>query len=441
MADEAKRIILNMLSEGKITVEESEKLLGAVNKKSEKETSADSDSAGKSNSTDRTNKRWIRPEKNKRDSEKSDYSRRIEDDEEDTDQTWGRGGGRGQRGRGAGRSGGGFIDPFMRVTKAGFDLRDVAQKVQETIEEAVQKTAPRQKEIKDRVKELGSWMQEVVEKTAADLAQNIEGTNEEGHKEVNFLIMEPENLENCRRVVIENPYGDVRVTKDKVFKIRVLGYIDGDIIEDERVSDWFKEEAVRLEHDILRIGFSPDSNLDAGLSFDVYLPEDYELECETVSTNIKVKGPFDLVSAKAVSGNIRLSNCTLKASCVDTVSGNVQLEDCNIATNMRSTSGDFLIKSSVVEGMNITTVSGDLMLVESTIRENGEIIFATTSGDVIVERIEGPWSTVEATSRSGDITLDWDGDLKDISNGSILRSNEPGCEFKVETVSGDIQFN
>lgn len=470
MSDEARRMILNMLAEGKITVEESEKLLAELNKKGEADgvnevkidspirlnLASDEEDRPKrvpertpERASERPPQRPSQRPTEARASEDSNYSRRVSDDEESDDSFWG------TKRKSAPEE---FIDPILKATKLGFDLRSLASTVQETIQEAVQKASPHQKEIKEKMKGLGTWMQELVENVATELAENVDSST--GHQEINFLLTQLDDLAGYRRAIIENPYGDIRVIQDSAFKIRVVGHVNPRELKGEQAAHWFKNNAVNLGGDVVRIGFDPSLNLDASFSVDVHLPEAMQLECKTVSTNIKVKGAFDLVSAKTVSGAIRLKNCSLKASCVETVSGNVQLDDCKIATNMKSTSGDFVIKGSKVDGLNINTVSGDIMLTESSIMENGEIGFQSTSGDVIVERISGAWSSITATSRTGDISLDWKGDLKDISGGCILRAldeaestessaedhhhEEPkpvGCKFKVETVSGDIQFN
>lgn len=463
MSDEAKRMILNMLSEGKITVEESEKLLAEFNKKTEVNgvkidspirlnLASDAEEKPQKNTQRTTETRGSssREDRGKTSAdEDSGYSRRISDDEESDDNFWG------SKGKKSPQDD--FIEPLLRATKLGFDLRGLANTVQETIQEAVQKASPHQKEIKEKMKGLGSWMQELVENVATELAENVESST--GHQEINFLLTQLDDLAGYRRVIIENPYGDIRVIQDNSFKIRVVGHVNPKELNGEQGAHWFKNNAVSLDGDLARIGFDPNLNLDASFSLDIYLPQGLQLECKTVSTSIKVKGAFDLVSAKTVSGAIRLKNCSLKASCVETVSGNVQLDDCSIATNMKSTSGDFVIKGAAVEGLAITTVSGDIMLTESIVKENGEISFQTTSGDVIVERISGPWASITAISRTGDIDLDWKGELKDISGGSILRAFDAseandadaseegdeqgaeGCKFNVETVSGDIQFN
>jgi hypothetical protein len=65
----------------------------------------------------------------------------------------------------------------------------------------------------------------------------------------------------------------------------------------------------------------------------------------------------------------------------------------------------------------------------------------TTSGDIIVEKLQGPWKLVEATTRSGDTILDWRGDATPMNNqGTALRSGDEGAVFVAESVSGDIQF-
>jgi DUF4097 and DUF4098 domain-containing protein YvlB len=68
-------------------------------------------------------------------------------------------------------------------------------------------------------------------------------------------------------------------------------------------------------------------------------------------------------------------------------------------------------------------------------------MLVTTSGDIIVEKMSGPWKEVSATTRSGDVVLDWRGDVTPLNNqGTSLKSGSDGATFKAESVSGDIQF-
>ena len=81
------------------------------------------------------------------------------------------------------------------------------------------------------------------------------------------------------------------------------------------------------------------------------------------------------------------------------------------------------------------------MLTESEVSKEAKVALVTTSGDIIIERIKGPWSMISAATRSGNISLDWRGTISDSCGGKILRSGNDGAEFAVESVSGDIQFN
>jgi len=119
----------------------------------------------------------------------------------------------------------------------------------------------------------------------------------------------------------------------------------------------------------------------------------------------------------------------------------VQVEGGEVAMQIKSTSGDFLVRDSKIESLKINSVSGDILLTEGSISETTDVKLVTTSGDIIVEKMKGPWKSVEAITRSGEVVLDWKGDLTPLnSQGTSLRSGGSGAEFKAESVSGDIQF-
>ena len=132
---------------------------------------------------------------------------------------------------------------------------------------------------------------------------------------------------------------------------------------------------------------------------------------------------------------------SLQHAILDTVSGTVQIDESEGKAELHSTSGDFLVKKTKIKGLKVISVSGDIMITESQIGSDDEIKITTTSGDIIAERVKGNWSVIEAVSRNGEITLDWNGTLSDIPGGNALHSGNSGAVIKAESVSGDIQFN
>ncbi len=396
---EARKMILNMLAEGKITVEESERLLAAINEKNppREETRDEGRQQNRDNSQDRSD----------------DEGRRNRDDDP--------------------------FNPFLNATKLGFDLRNLAQTVQQTVQQAVKKAEPRRREFKDKMKEFGNWMQEVVGSMANELG-NVKGEPADGIP-VDFVVAPPDGIERCDKFLIENVFGEIRIHEGSEFKMHVNGQVSKATLGEYQPAQWFSRYGIRVDYQTLSIGFDRNLPVKAIIDMEITLPADMQVSCKTVSGGIRIRGNYRIGELKTVSGNVRIQGANLKQSQIETVSGAVQIEGGEIAMEIKSTSGDFLVRDSRIEELKINSVSGDIMLTEGSISDSTNVRLITTSGDIIVEKMSGPWKVVEATTRSGDIVLDWKGDVTPINNqGTTLRSGSNGAEFKAESVSGDIQF-
>jgi DUF4097 and DUF4098 domain-containing protein YvlB len=396
---DARKMILNMLAEGKITVEESEKLLAALGSESSSE------------------KRQTREEPEQEQPRREEPRREQQREDNDSE---------------------GF-NPFRDATKLGFDLRNLAQTVQHTVQHAIKKAEPRSREFKDKMKEFGNWMQDVVGTMAAEIGQ-VKGDPIDGVS-VDFMINPPEGAANCTKFNIENIFGEIRIQEGPEFKIHVNGRISRECLGEYQPAQWFARNGMRIDENTMLVGFDKNQSVKALMDMEVTLPPDLEVSCKTVSSAIRIRGRYRIGELKTVSGNIRLQGADLRQSLVETVSGTVQIEGGEIDLQIKSTSGDFLVRSSKIEALKINSVSGDILLTEGTITEKTDVKLVTTSGDIIVEKMDGPWSRVEATTRSGDTILDWKGDATPMNNqGTSLKSGAEGAIFKAESVSGDIQF-
>ena len=395
-----RTMILNMLAEGKITVEESEKLLAAIGKeKSEKPEAPEADQ-----------------------SQKEEPAKRKETEYNNSDQ----------------QEADGF-NPFRDATKLGFDLRNIAQTVQHTVEHAVKKAEPRSREFKEKMKEFGSWMQDMVGTMAAEIGQ-MKGDPIDGVS-VDFVANSPKGIEEVKKFDLENIFGEIRIQQGDKFKIHVNGRVSKQCMGEYQPGQWFSNYGMRIVEDTLRVGFDKNQSVKALLDMEITLPEGVEINCKTVSSAIKMRGRYQVGELKTVSGNIRIQGSDLRNSVIETVSGTVQVEGGEIDLQITSTSGDFLVRNSRIETLKINSVSGDILVTEGEIGEKTNVRLVTTSGDIIVEKLQGPWKLVEATTRSGDTILDWKGDATPMNNqGTALNSGSEGAVFVAESVSGDIQF-
>lgn len=401
---DARKMILNMLAEGKITVEESEKLLAALNE--EKEQAREEVSRSHENERERERER-------ESDSDYDDRQRGHEDDD--------------------------FFNPFGGAGKLGFDLKNLAQNIQNTVQQAMKKAEPRRREFKDKMKEFGNWMQDLASTMATELVSNksdlVDGVP------VDFVATTPDYVNECDTFVFENVFGEVRIHEGDEFKLHVNGRISRATLGEYQPVQWFAKSGMRVDGHTLYVGFDRNQPVKAIIDMEITLPADMTVNCRTVSGGMRIRGNYKVAELKTVSGNIRIQGAILRQSLIETVSGAVQVEGGEVAMQIKSTSGDFLVRDSKIEELKINSVSGDIMLTEASITEATDVKLVTTSGDIIVEKMSGPWNSVEAITRSGDVVLDWKGDMTPLNNqGTCLKSGGEGAQFRAESVSGDIQF-
>lgn len=402
---DARKMILNMLAEGKISVEESEKLLAAMGD-GERRNNAEAERQQESRQQENRQQ-----ESRQRDSEQQ--RPRQPDDE--------------------------FFNPFGNATKLGFDLRNLAQTVQQTVQHAIKKAEPRSREFKDKMKEFGNWMQDLAGTMASEM---VTGKNDlKDGVPVDFVAQIPDGIENCETFVFENMFGEIRIHEGSEFKMRIAGRVSRAVMGEYQPNQWFARNGMRIDNRTLFVGFDRNQTVKAVIDMEVTLPADMIVNCRTVSAGIRIRGRYKVSELKTVSGNIRIQGASLNQSLIETVSGAVQIEGGEVAMQIKSTSGDFLVRDSKIASLKINSVSGDILLTEASINEDTDVKLITTSGDIIVEKMTGPWKSVEAITRSGEVVLDWKGDLTPLNNqGTALRSGSSGAEFKAESVSGDIQF-
>lgn len=289
------------------------------------------------------------------------------------------------------------------------------------------------------MKEFGGWMQDLANSMASEMVSGrcdlVDGVA------VDFVAAVPDQIDTCNTFVFENVFGEVRIHEGSEFKMHVSGRVSRATMGEYKPVQWFSRAGMRIDGQTLHVGFDRNQPVKAMIDMEITLPAEMTVSCRTVSGGIRIRGNYRIGELKTVSGNIRIQGSSLKQSLIETVSGAVQIEGGEIAMQIKSTSGDFLVRDSKIEELKINSVSGDIMLTEATITESTDVKLVTTSGDIIVEKMSGPWKSIEATTRSGDVMLDWKGDATPLnSQGTCLKSGSDGAQFKAESVSGDIQF-
>ncbi len=388
---DSRTMILQMLAEGKITVEESERLLNALNKEDEVRNNYKSENKNQNNQSPNIN---VFPN-----------------------------------------------IPFLEVTKLGMNIRDIAQTLHQTVQQTIKQVEPGRKELKEKMKEFGNWMEDVVETMAAELTNHSNLPVD--CMSVDFIVPAPKGMENVKTFVIENIYGEIHVNEGPNFKLLVSGQISKHTIGEMQSSEWFTNKAIKIEEDKMFIGFSSNASVKGIIDLNITLPTGSRVICKTINSAVSVKGSLDIEVIKTISGNIRVDASNMQNTEVESVNGIIQLEkNKNMIAQINSTSGDILIRKCGLDKLKINSVNGDVFIGESDIALETDVKIITTAGDISVEKLNGPWKLVEATSRKGEIVVDWKGNSSPVNNQRLsIKSGGEGATIYSESVSGNIKFH
>lgn len=382
----SKTMILQMLAEGKITVEESERLLNAVNNENNsREKSSDNENQQSSNS--------------------------------------------------------GFPNiPFLEATKIGLNLRNMVQTVHDTVQKTIKQVEPRSKDLKEKMREFGGWMEEVVETMASEI------TNHNGlpadSMSVDFIVPAPKGTENCKSFIIENVYGEIHINEGPEFKLLVNGQVSKNTLGELQSSEWFSNNAIKVIDDKMYIGFDSDAQIKALIDINLTLPTGSNVVCKTINSAIKTNGALNIEVIKTVSGNVRIDASNLENTKIESVSGVIQIVNTkNINAKINTTSGDLLINNSGLNKLTINTVNGDLNIHDSEIVIETQIEAITTSGDITIEKLTGPWKNIDANSRNGQVFVEWRGNLSPLNKQRVcITTGGEGAKLYADSVSGNIKF-
>lgn len=385
MTADSKMLILKLLDEGKITVEESERLLKALNPEND-------------------NKKQSVPEKEK-----------------------------------ASSSSEAFFNPFIQASKIGFDIKRFAQNLQRTMYETMKQVEPKTAEFKNKVKEFANWMEESVNAVADEL-NSPRGVPIDGAK-VELLLPLPKTMEGYSNLFAENTFGSIKISEGESLKAFVTGHISKADLQDRSPADWLSEGVIYKENGKISIVLNNSNKpAKAVLDLDITLPKEKTLECRTVRSQIIVSGNFNVKFMETVSGNIRINRSQTNDARLVSVSGSTQLDACDIASlSVHSTSGDIIIRNSDVKSATAESVSGNILFNDVKVSIDSNIKTVSTSGDTYIENIEGPWKSLHAQSENGEINVNWQGKRTQGQGVNMLSGGE-GANFTAKSVTGAINF-
>ena len=189
--------------------------------------------------------------------------------------------------------------------------------------------------------------------------------------------------------------------------------VDVSVAEHRRGHVITVEEKDRIRWGPIRITWGGD------VEVRIACPVGADLDLSGGSTDLRVDGSLNEVSARSASGDIRLGTVTgelqLKTASGDvsvdaveeegtvvTVSGDVDIGRTERALDVRSVSGDVEV-GEVRDALTVASTSGDVDLRDV---EAGEVRIQTISGDARIAVARGTRVWIDATSVSGDLRSD-----------------------------------
>lgn len=322
----------------------------------------------------------------------------------------------------------------------GADVSQFAQQFQEQMREAMKNIEPHTKEIKTKLKGLGTWIQGAVGEMAKDFTFDRYGPPD--GLEVEFVIHSIDGVADCRLCEMNNPFGTVTFKEGDVFRLLVKGKISKMALNGEPPMDWFKGNLLSCKNGVLFIGFDKAAGFKASLNLEVTLPTSVKLRVKSASANLKVVGPFNIESILTISGDISLVKTMLEECPIETVSGDIELIEGRASISAKTTSGKITLSNVEADKISAQTVSGNISIERPGITEKTTFELISTSGDLMIKRPNGPIGRVDASTRTGFLQMDWGSGAKEpFQHGITMEMSSTGASFKLETISGDITLD
>lgn len=169
----------------------------------------------------------------------------------------------------------------------------------------------------------------------------------------------------------------------------------------------------------------PDRDINHGDGSDlvINLPAGVQLQVESVSSDIRLRGFTGAVAMRTVSGDVTAQEIGALTH-VNTMSGDISLSDGSGSVKVMTTSGDVAISLSASD-VSVETVSGD---VELELESFDSVKASAVSGELEIEGNLNLGGSIESRTVSGDIDLR----LADPVNANVDVRTGPGGEIDNE---------
>ena len=269
-------------------------------------------------------------------------------------------------------------------------------------------------DIKELIKELGQFEQEITKQPQRNIEQ----------KEEAVISNQSQSLP-VRQIIVKALFADVNITRSHNTKIEVNCHHDGDRKQQMiyRFNSWQDGECIYAEvvQENSSTGFFNFLKTPQML-IDITVPENFPvLDVNSASGNIDVTGlKVDNTKLITSSGDIQINGVTGNHLVSKSQSGDVELQNCSInIIEVQSKSGDVDIRSIKSETLIGHSISGDVNINDINFQQ---IEINSTSGDLDGSNLIG--NKLSANSKSGDINM-----------------NSTVKECVTKTISGDITWN
>jgi DUF4097 and DUF4098 domain-containing protein YvlB len=263
-------------------------------------------------------------------------------------------------------------------------------------------------------------------------------------------------LPTGKRLRIENPLGDVRVSGgyDKG-TIHAHANFKGAAIEElkERANAYTliveesEHEIVIRQPDVVGLHVDVDVQLNSN--------GDVEIRCESgdiavigtgggarissKSGDVQLKGLAGLVEVSSASGDVSLEDCTASSVSIDGKSGDLNLNRVSANITARTASGDINLKNAKGKTLSVESVSGD---VNADLEEpiSGTVSIRTVNGDAKLAVPDGGDCRVTLSTLRGDVACSLV--LEDESRAEQRVSGKLGNgtgTLDISAVTGDVR--
>ena len=243
------------------------------------------------------------------------------------------------------------------------------------------------------------------------LAASFAGTSNAGDE-----VDELRTIPSDSSVRIHNTRGELYITGWDRDEAQVEGELD-DLAEGLQ----FEVDGDQV---LIRV-IMPDRDINHGDGSElvINLPAGVQLQVESVSSDIRLRGFTGAVAMRTVSGDVAAQEIGALTH-VNTMSGDISLSDGSGSVKVMTTSGDVAISLSASD-VSVETVSGD---VDLELESFDSVKASAVSGELEIEGSLNLGGSIESRTVSGDVDLR----LADPVNANVDVRTGPGGEIDNE---------